>query len=180
MILFAFGTRPEWLKIKPLIDCIDGNIKYKLLYINQHENIVDETINNYKYDKLLIKEQLNNRLDSIVCSILKEIDNYLTDVDYVLVQGDTTTAFAISLACFHRKIKVIHLEAGLRTWDNQHPYPEEFNRQSISSIADLNLCPTKDAAQNLINENKNTRIEIVGNTILDNLKNMIQNSTNMC
>jgi UDP-N-acetylglucosamine 2-epimerase len=89
-----------------------------------------------------------------------------------LVQGDTTSAFSVALASFHRKIKVIHLEAGLRTYDKAQPYPEEFNRQAISRIADIHLCPTNTSKQYLVNERTQGKIEVVGNTVLDNLVNV--------
>lgn len=178
MLLIAFGTRPEWIKIKPLIDEIKGEIPYRLLFTGQHTDIVDSSLNNYDYSTLSINELTSsNRLDSIVCSIMLGIDEHLEGVTHVLVQGDTTTVFGVALACFHRGIKVIHLEAGLRTWDNQQPYPEEFNRQAVSSIADIHLCPTKLSMKNLVQEGRhhNSEIYVVGNTALDNLRNQLPN-----
>lgn len=173
MLLIAFGTRPEWIKIKPVIDTIDGKIPYRLLFIGQHTDIIDNSLENYKYSKISIINNINNRLDSIVYSVMIMIDNYLDNITHVMVQGDTTTVFAVALACFHRSIKVIHLEAGLRTYDNQQPYPEEFNRQAVSCIADIHLCATKQAAENLKKENKQGQIIVVGNTVLDNLRNEV-------
>ena len=116
MLLIAFGTRPEWLKIRPVIDAIEGKIPYRLLYTGQHTDIIDSSLANYKYNKIQITSDLSpNRLDSIVCSVMSQIDDHLDGVTHVMVQGDTTTVFAVGLACFHRGIKVIHLEAGLRT-----------------------------------------------------------------
>ena len=83
-----------------------------------------------------------NRLDAIVSSVMNN-NRFFEDVDSVLVQGDTTSAFAVALAAFHRKIKIIHLEAGLRTFNKDHPYPEEFNRRAISCMADIHLSPTE-------------------------------------
>ena len=89
---------------------------------------------------------------------------------YVLVQGDTTSAFAVALAAFHRGVPVIHLEAGLRTFDKDNPYPEEFNRCAISALADIHLCPTISSMQNLkMSLGKNINAHVVGNTVLDNL-----------
>ena len=99
--------------------------------------------------------------------------NVLTNLDdnikYVLVQGDTTSALALALSAFHHGIKVIHLEAGLRTYDRENPYPEEINRRIISQIADINLCPTKQALKNLMNEKIYAESYVVGNTVIDNL-----------
>jgi UDP-N-acetylglucosamine 2-epimerase len=178
MLLIAFGTRPEWIKIKPLVDEISGHIPYRLLFTSQHTDIVDSSLNNYEYKSLSINQTISsNRLDSIVCSVMSDIDEHLDGITYALVQGDTTTVFGVALACFHRGIKVIHLEAGLRTWDNQQPYPEEFNRQAVASIADIHLCPTKLSMKNLIKEGRhhNSEIYMVGNTALDNLRNELPN-----
>lgn len=171
MLLIAFGTRPEWLKIRPVVDAIEGKIPYRLLFTGQHADLIDPTIKNYKYRELNISNDISpNRLDSIVCSIMSQIDEHLDGITHVMVQGDTTTVFAVGLACFHRNVRVIHLEAGLRTYDNQHPYPEEFNRQAVGCIADIHLCATELAANNLRKENKGGEIHIVGNTVLDNLR----------
>ena len=176
MLLIAFGTRPEWLKIRPVVDTIEGQIPYRLLYTGQHTDIIDSSLESYKYDQIQITNDLSpNRLDSIVCSIMSQIDNHLDDITHVMVQGDTTTVFAVGLACFHRGIKVIHLEAGLRTYDNQHPYPEEFNRQSVSCLTDIHLCATELAANNLHVESKGGDIHVVGNTVLDNLRGQVAN-----
>lgn len=171
MLLIAFGTRPEWIKIKPVIDKIEGRIPYRLLFTGQHVDIIDDSINRYEFDELTIDDSISsNRLDSVCCSIMSQIDNHLSGISHVMVQGDTTTVFATALACFHRKIPVIHLEAGLRTWDTDNPYPEEFNRQATGSIADIHLCPTREAAYNLIKEDRNIfRTYVVGNTVLDHL-----------
>ena len=111
----------------------------------------------------------DNRLDSLVCSLLNK--NFIFDnIDHVLVQGDTTSAFAVALAAFHRNIPVIHLEAGLRTFNRQHPYPEEFNRTAISSLASIHLCPTETSAKNVrAMVGTDSKIYVTGNTVLDNL-----------
>ena len=165
MILISFGTRPEWIKIKPLVEYLEGKSKFKLLFTGQHRDIIDSI--DYKMSELSILNG-NNRLDSIVCSVLNK-DSIFQEIDSVLIQGDTTSAFSVALAAFHRKIKIIHLEAGLRTWDKDHPYPEEFNRKSIAAMADIHLCPTELCKQNLLAEKVGGIVEVVGNTVLDNL-----------
>lgn len=170
MILICFGTRPEWIKIKPLIDKIKNNVPYKLLYIKQHNDLIDGLTDDYSYISIEIKNSIN-RLDSIVFSILQNIDEAFANITHTLVQGDTTSAFAVALASFHRNIPIIHLEAGLRSWNNQNPYPEEFNRISISNMAKIHLCPTKLNYKNITN-NHSGKAYIVGNTVLDNLKNI--------
>jgi len=168
MILLSFGTRPEWIKIKPLLDKMDGNIPYRLLFTGQHVDLLSKVNTSVDLVKLEIKDG-PNRLDSIVSSVMN-LEEIFEGITSVLVQGDTTSAFSIALASFHRRIKVIHLEAGLRTYDKNQPYPEEFNRQAISRIADVHLCPTDLSKIFLNNEKTQGRIEVVGNTVLDNLR----------
>jgi UDP-N-acetylglucosamine 2-epimerase len=169
MILMAFGTRPEYIKIKPLIKEMEGKIPFKLLFTGQHVDLL-ANVKDQDVIKLEIQDG-SNRLDSIVSSIMNQ-DHIFEGIDAVLVQGDTTSVFAIALAAFHRRIKVIHLEAGLRTYDKENPYPEEFNRQAVSRIADIHLCPTPDAAFNLSKELVRGSIHVVGNTVLDNLTHL--------
>ena len=167
MLLISFGTRPEWIKIKPVVDAIEGKIPFKILFTGQHTSLVEE----YLKDTFVVNEigSGDNRLDSIVCSLLNK-DNLFEGVSHVMVHGDTTSAFAVGLAAFHRNIPVIHLEAGLRTFDRQNPYPEEFNRTAISSLASIHLCPTQSAAENVISMvGADSQIFVTGNTVLDNL-----------
>jgi len=174
MILISFGTRPEFIKIKPLIEAFKGKIPYKLLFTGQHVDL----LSNIEGDihKLTIQNG-PNRLDSIVSSVMNN-DSIFAGVDAVLVQGDTTSVFAVALAAFHRKIKVIHLEAGLRTYNKNHPYPEEFNRRAVSVMADIHLSPTEFCTDNLIKEKVDGEIFTVGNTVLDNLVNIQPTYTN--
>ena len=176
MILLSFGTRPEWIKIKPLLDKMDGNIPYRLLFTGQHVDLLSKVGKDKDLVKLEIKDG-PNRLDSIVSSVMN-LEEIFEGITSVLVQGDTTSAFSIALASFHRRIKVIHLEAGLRTYDKNQPYPEEFNRQAISRIADVHLCPTDLSKIFLNNEKTEGRIEVVGNTVLDNLLGVETEYTN--
>jgi UDP-N-acetylglucosamine 2-epimerase (non-hydrolysing) len=166
MILISFGTRPEWIKIKKIVDKIEGIIPYRLVCTSQHTEIIDESIKNYKVEYLSI-DTGTNRLDDIVASILKKCYYVFQDIKYTMVQGDTTSAFAFSLASFHRRIPIIHLEAGLRSFDINNPYPEEFNRVAISNMADIHLCPTHENKNNLI-KCPGTKY-VTGNTVLDYL-----------
>ena len=152
MLLISFGTRPEYIKLKPVIESIKGKIPYKLLFTGQHVDLLSEIDGDIQELEI---ENGNNRLDSIVQSVMNNEDIF-TDISAVLVQGDTTSVFAVALAAFHRKIKIVHLEAGLRTWNKYHPYPEEFNRCAVSRMADIHLCPTANSASNLESEWKNT------------------------
>ncbi len=167
MILLAYGTRPEYIKIKPVIDVFDKEgFEYRVLFTGQHKDLAA-----FPYDWILDIKDGVNRLDSIIGSIMNqmwECFRFFTPT-HVLVQGDTTSVMAIALSAFHHGIKVIHLEAGLRTYDKANPYPEEVNRRLVSQITDIHLCPTELSLENLINERINGNKYVVGNTILDNL-----------
>lgn len=167
--MLAFGTRPEYIKIKSLIKSLDGNIPFRLLFTGQHTDLLSN-VEDQDVTRLYIKDR-KNRLDSIVLSVLDR-DDVFDGITSVIVTGDTTSAFAVALAAFHRKIKVIHLEAGLRTYDKDNPYPEEFNRQAVSRLADIHLCPTPDSAYNLGMELVRGSVHVVGNTVLDNLTHL--------
>ena len=164
MILIAYGTRPEYLKIKPLLNIFDKyNFKYQTLFTGQHTDL----LKNIKFDQHINIQNGNNRLDSIISSIMNNVD--FTNISYTLVQGDTTTALGVALSSFNHNIPIIHLEAGLRTYDNQNPYPEEQNRKLISQLANIHLCPTEQNKQILLNEKTIGDIYVTGNTVLDNL-----------
>lgn len=168
-ILVCLGTRPEWLKIKPLINCLD-KINYDLFFTGQHEDLLKDI--NFDYNVDIINN--NNRLDDIISSCMINFPS--EKYDYVLVQGDTGSALGCALAGYNRKIKIIHLEAGLRTYDLEHPYPEESYRQIISRISSINLCPTDISYNNLLNEKVSGKTLIVGNTVLDNLVDLKEKS----
>jgi UDP-N-acetylglucosamine 2-epimerase len=166
MILLAYGTRPEYIKIKPLInEMAKRNIKFKTLFTGQHEDIVASNPDLSIY----IPKDGTNRLDTILSSCMNLPDEFFNGIQYILVQGDTTSVVGLSLSAMHRKIKLIHMEAGLRTYDSNNPFPEENNRRIVSSIADIHLCPTELNKDNLIKENVTGEIFVVGNTGLDNL-----------
>lgn len=160
MILLCFGTRPEWLKIKPLVKILDN---YKLLFTGQHPDLLKDI----KVDYNIIIKDNHNRLDQLISDCLLQFPE--GEFDSVLVQGDTASAFACAIAAFNRQKKIIYLESGLRSYDLKHPYPEEAYRQMISRISDVNLCPTELSRNNLISEKVNGVCHVVGNTVLDNL-----------
>ena len=175
MLGIAFGTRPEFVKLKPIMDCMDGKKPFRVIFTGQHEHLVKEFPSHYDVVRIKIKDG-SNRLDSIVSSVMN-LDCY-EGITHLMVQGDTTSAFAMALAAYHRKIKIIHLEAGLRTYDMDNPYPEEANRQLISRIADIHLCPTKIDYSNLESELAKGKRYIVGNTVLDNIVDVPVTYTN--
>jgi len=170
-LLIVYGTRPEYLKCKSLInELIKNGIEHKVLFTGQQKDLAK-----FPNDWSIRIDDGLNRLDSIVKSLMDNLVYILKlyefrNITHVLVQGDTTTALAMALSAFHHGLKVIHLEAGLRTYDKQNPYPEEINRRLISQIADIHLCPTEQNQNNLFNEiSYSGNIHVVGNTVIDNL-----------
>lgn len=162
MILFSYGTRPEWIKIKPLVEALDPK-KYHILFTGQHKDLIQGN----SYDFCIDIQEGKNRLDSVFKSVMDSID--FTPYAKVVVQGDTASAAAVALSAFNHNCPVVHLEAGLRTYNLDHPYPEEAYRQIISRITSLHLCPTNLAKERLIREMVSGKIAVVGNTALDNL-----------
>ena len=156
-ILICFGTRPEWLKIKPLTKVLDN---YELLFTGQHTDLLDKV----KTDHIIHLKDFGNRLDSIIINCLNQFPT--GKFNSVLVQGDTASAFACALAAFHRGMKIYYLEAGLRTYNLNHPYPEEGYRQMISRLSDVNFCPTQLSMDNLLHELVRGDSHVVGNTVL--------------
>jgi UDP-N-acetylglucosamine 2-epimerase (non-hydrolysing) len=170
MLLLTYGTRPEWIKIKPLIEIFKNkNINYKILFTGQHENI---GIGEYHY-ALGIPNRNIERLNNIICSILSS--NALEELNpkAVIVQGDTASVLSVALKFYNLRIPVIHLEAGLRTYDLDNPFPEEAYRQMVSRISWLHLCPTENNKINLELEKVNGIKYVVGNTVLDNLVKLV-------
>ena len=167
-----FGTRPEYLKCKPLFDAFQAaNIDFKIIHINQHKDLVvdEEICVNYK--KVYLNEETSvTRLNELASTLPKCIELAIQDCNSILVQGDTATAFFGALCAFHLGKPVFHLEAGLRTYDLANPFPEEAYRSMISRIATYHLCPDKEAVKNLHQEKIHSNIHIVGNTILDLIK----------
>ena len=163
-ILIVFGTRPEWIKISPLLKILPRE-SYKTVFTGQHKDLLSGVEFDYKLE---IKDG-DNRLDSVVQSCLNN-GHIFENVGSILVQGDTTSAFSMALSAYHRNIKIIHLEAGLRSRDYENPYPEEMNRCLIGRLADIHLCPTIQNKVNLMSEGiLCEHAYIVGNTGLDNL-----------
>jgi UDP-N-acetylglucosamine 2-epimerase (non-hydrolysing) len=167
MILLTYGTRPEYIKVKPLIDEMGRRgIPFKTLSTGQHKDIVPQGAD---FDLTMVDYD-GNRLDSVMKNCLSIPDDCFKGITYVLVQGDTTSVVGLAMSALHRKIKVIHLEAGLRTHDTENPYPEENNRKIVSTLADIHLCPTQYNKENLLREGiSEDKIFVVGNTVLDGL-----------
>lgn len=160
-ILISYGTRPEYIKLEPLI----RNLDCETLFTGQHLDLIRDHQPDYM---IQIEKESSNRLDNIISSILSE-DDIFTGITHVVVQGDTTSALAVAITAFNHGVKIIHLEAGLRTYDLKNPYPEEGNRQMISRLASVHLCATELNKKNLIEEKVSGDIYVVGNTVLDGI-----------
>lgn len=174
-ILLCFGTRPEAIKMAPLYhELKKSDFHVKVCVTAQHRQMLDQVLDFFEivpdYDLNLM--QPNQTLNSLSAKILSRMDEVLVTEkpDLVLVHGDTTTSSMVALAAFHLGIKVGHIEAGLRTYNKQAPFPEEINRQLSSRIVDMHFTPTKQATQNLLNEGiSSDSIVETGNTVIDAL-----------
>ncbi|MBO8221441.1 non-hydrolyzing UDP-N-acetylglucosamine 2-epimerase [Prochlorococcus marinus] len=174
-ITFIIGTRPEAIKLAPVIEkFIDCKYFYtRVILTGQHIDLVKDVLNLFsiKYDKNLKVMNKGNSLSEItsliINSLSKEFDNFRPNL--VIVQGDTNSAFSAALSAFYKKIKIGHIEAGLRTNDIYNPFPEEVNRRLISQISNLHFAPTKISKDNLIKENVDGNIFVTGNTVIDSL-----------
>ncbi len=176
-ILISFGTRPEAIKLAKLIYFLkkEKTFNVKICVSGQHRQMLKQVLKlfNIKTDYNLKVMKSNQSLNLLASKILEKFNKVLIDFkpDLILVHGDTTTAYISSLAAFQNKIKIGHVEAGLRTHNLDYPYPEEFNRKSIATIADINFTPTNIATKNLLNENViKKKIIQTGNTIVDTLE----------
>jgi UDP-N-acetylglucosamine 2-epimerase (non-hydrolysing) len=164
MILVCFGTRPEYIKISPVLQAMNGHMPYRTLFTGQHDDLVDADSD--------IRLQIlpgPNRMNQTIQACLSIAPESLNDITHVMVQGDTASAFGMALCAYNYGIPIIHLEAGLRTYDLANPFPEEGYRQAIARLAMLHLCPTNQNAQQLRNERVQGDIRVVGNTGLDHL-----------
>ena len=176
-ILFVFGTRPEAIKMAPVINVFNKdivNFQTLVAVTAQHREMLDQVLSVFDiipdYDLDLMCK--NQTLEGLTGKILNGISNLLKGIqpDIVFVQGDTTTTLATSLASFYQKISVAHVEAGLRTRNIYSPFPEEINRRITSSIASYHFPPTPQAEQNLLDEGVDKeKILITGNTVIDAL-----------
>ena len=180
-VMLVFGTRPEAIKMCPLVNELKGRegIKTVVCVTGQHRQMLDMVLDTFgvvpDYDLSIMKA--GQTLFDITTNILNKIGDVLDKEkpDVVLVHGDTSTTFVTALACFYKQIDVGHVEAGLRTYNIYSPYPEEFNRQAVSIISKYNFAPTELSRSNLIKEGKDEgSIYITGNTAIDALKTTVR------
>lgn len=181
-IMLVFGTRPEAIKMCPLVNELKKQEKVQTIVCvtGQHRQMLDQVLEAFSvvpdYDLSIMKDK--QTLFDVTFNILERIKAVLEaeKPDVVLVHGDTSTTFVTALACFYMQISVGHVEAGLRTYDIYSPYPEEFNRQAVSIIAKYNFAPTEMAKENLVREGKTEdSIYITGNTAIDALQTTVRN-----
>ncbi|WP_044436736.1 non-hydrolyzing UDP-N-acetylglucosamine 2-epimerase [Acinetobacter ursingii] len=176
-ILLVFGTRPEAIKMAPLVKELHkypDDFEVKVCVTGQHRDMLDQVLKlfdlkpDFDLDIMKAGQDLTDVTIKILSGLKELFTNYQPDI--VLVHGDTTTTFATSLACYYKKIKVGHIEAGLRTGDLYSPWPEEGNRKLTGIISDLHFAPTEQSKRNLLLENiDKDKIFITGNTVIDSL-----------
>ena len=176
-IMLVFGTRPEAIKMAPLVHALNAEpdqFELKVCVTSQHREMLDQVLSifNIKPDIDLNLMKKDQNLSNLTSLILNEMQKVFTKYqpDIVLVHGDTTTTLATSMAAFYESIPVGHVEAGLRTYDFKTPFPEEFNRQITGKISKLHFAPTIISQKNLVSEGvEKSSITVTGNTVIDAL-----------
>ncbi|HCG8610052.1 TPA: UDP-N-acetylglucosamine 2-epimerase (non-hydrolyzing) [Vibrio parahaemolyticus] len=180
-ILTVFGTRPEAIKMAPLVHALaaDERFEAKVCVTAQHREMLDQVLELFEitpdYDLNLMKP--GQDLTDVTCGILQGLKPVLAEFkpDYVLVHGDTATTLSTTLAAYYQQIKIGHVEAGLRTGNIYSPWPEEGNRKLTGALADLHFAPTETSKQNLLAENiSEDKIIVTGNTVIDALLKVIE------
>lgn len=181
-ICVTLGTRPEAIKLAPVIKCFQGvdDFNTKVILTGQHREMVAQVMDLFglKADFDLDIMQSKQSLGDITCRSLQGLDKIYQEIkpDLVITQGDTTTAFTASLSAFYQQIPVAHVEAGLRTDNIYNPFPEEANRRLISQIAQIHFAPTTLAVENLHKSGVTGEIHHTGNTVIDALLSVAQNN----
>ena len=178
-VLVVFGTRPEAIKMAPVIRALNGKLEVKVCVTAQHREMLDQVLDLFEivpdYDLDIMKP--GQDLFDVTSNVLSGMKQVLSEEqpDVVLVHGDTTTTMATSMAAFYLNIPVGHVEAGLRTYNIHSPFPEEFNRQITTKITQFHFAPTENARQNLLNEQvMEQQIYVTGNTVIDALFSMVE------
>ncbi len=174
-VLTIFGTRPEAIKMAPLVCALqaDPQVESVVCVTGQHREMLDQVLQLFAlradFDlQVMVPDQT---LNGLFARVIDRIDGVLAQVrpDFVLVHGDTSSASACALAAFHRRIRVGHVEAGLRTGDLERPFPEEMNRRVVDVVSDFMFAPTQTSRHNLLTENLSGKIVVTGNTVIDAL-----------
>ena len=182
-VMCIFGTRPEAIKMAPLIQRLQQERKIQTIsaVTAQHREMLDQVLSLFSikpdYDLNIMKPE--QTLTEITITVLQRLDNIIQHEkpDMVLVHGDTNTTFAASLAAYYHKVPIGHVEAGLRTYDKYAPYPEEMNRKLTGCLADLHFTPTFTAKKALLKEGVPAdRIIVTGNTVIDALLQVVRDN----
>jgi len=180
-VLTIFGTRPETIKMAPLVIELKSRpeISCTVCVTAQHREMLDQVLEAFaivpEYDLNIM--QHGQTLSDITARVLKGLEDVIREVqpDIVLVHGDTTTTFAGALAAFYQQVAIGHVEAGLRTYNKYSPYPEEMNRQFVSAMADMNFAPTAKSRDNLLREGRSAEsIYVTGNTAIDAMRTTVR------
>jgi UDP-N-acetylglucosamine 2-epimerase (non-hydrolysing) len=182
----VMGTRPEAIKMAPVIHALrdDASFKVTVLATAQHRHLLDQVLSLFdiKPDIDLNIMKPNQALSTLTAKLLLNLDKVLQSEkpDIVLAQGDTTTVMSIALACFYQRIPFGHVEAGLRTWDMANPFPEEMNRVVAGRLSRWHFAPTQSARQNLLREGVSDKdITVTGNTVIDALLSVAERDTEL-
>lgn len=183
-IMSVFGTRPEAIKMCPLVKELASRPEIESLccVTAQHRQMLDSVLEvfevkpDWDLDIMTPRQTLSTITSKCLTGMDEAIDTLKPDM--ILVHGDTSTTFAGALSAFYHQVKVGHVEAGLRTYDKYSPFPEEMNRKLVSSIADLYFCPTVNNKNNLLRENITEGLFVTGNTVIDALKTTVRRITN--
>lgn len=184
-ILSVFGTRPEAIKMAPVVKAlVNGKgIEAKVCVTAQHRQMLDQVLSlfdiepDFDLDLMRPGQDLTDITSNVLLGMRGVFEAWRPD--YVLVHGDTTTAFAVGLAAFYQKISVVHIEAGLRTGDIYSPWPEEMNRRIVGGLASIHFAPTEQAKRNLLREGVGAEaIHVTGNTVIDALLDVVQRLNN--
>ncbi|MBU6113023.1 MULTISPECIES: non-hydrolyzing UDP-N-acetylglucosamine 2-epimerase [Mammaliicoccus] len=179
-IMTIFGTRPEAIKMAPLVSELknDPELQPIVVVTAQHREMLDSVLETFDitpdYDLNIMKQ--GQTLSEVTSRVLGGLESVIQEAkpDMILVHGDTTTTFAGSLAAFYNEVAIGHVEAGLRTWNKYSPFPEEMNRQMTGVLADLHFSPTDQSKHNLLQENKKDEsIVVTGNTAIDALSTTV-------
>ena len=184
-VMSIFGTRPEAIKMAPLIKELESRdeIKSIVCVTAQHRQMLDQVLKTFKitpdYDLNIMKQ--GQTLAEVTTRALVGLEEVIKEVkpDIVLVHGDTTTTFAGALAAFYNQVAIGHVEAGLRTYDKYAPFPEEMNRQMVDCMTDMYFAPTELSKSNLLKQNiDESKIYVTGNTAIDAMKTTVDKDYN--
>jgi UDP-N-acetylglucosamine 2-epimerase (non-hydrolysing) len=186
-VLFVFGTRPEAIKMAPVISEVKKHpdlFNPVVVVTGQHREMLDQVLKVFHvrpdYDLMIMEHE--QTVSSVVCKCLQGLEDVIIRErpDVILVQGDTSTTFASSLASFYQHVPLGHVEAGLRTGKKYYPFPEEMNRRLTSAVADIHFAPTQTAVGNLLSEGINkSAIYLTGNTVIDALQQVAKKEFNL-